>query len=195
MMRTAAGLFMIGSLLLMYRAGLAQQRVDGRATANKSKGTNTAARSPYKPVASVKDIMEVILEPATEVIFEAVSILPDGSVEKAPANDEAWADVRNSAVVMSEGGNLLMLAGRRISIASAPGSPGQRTASIELMPQLAIRVSKTRSTWIKLAEALVAAGSATLQAVDSRDPKALTRADDLIDAACEACHHEYWYPR
>jgi cytochrome c556 len=62
------------------------------------------------------------------------------------------------------------------------------------MPQLASRVSKTRRTWINRVEALITAGSVALDAVAARDARALLRADDAIDAACEACHHEYWYP-
>jgi hypothetical protein len=197
MTRTVAGLAMLGSLLFLCGVGVAEQAVDGRASGNKPRGTRIAAQPPYTPVASVKDIMETLLEPATEVIFDAVSVLPDGSVEKGPPNDAAWAEVRMSALVMSEGGNLLMMAGRRISsLPALTRSPTHMTGleSDELMPQLATRVSKTRRTWIKLAEALITAGSATLQAVDARDGVALLRADDAIDRACEACHHEYWYP-
>jgi hypothetical protein len=176
---------MIGSLLFLCSVGVAEQAVGG------------PPLSPYKPVASVKDIMETLLEPSTEVIFDAVSVLPDGSVEKGPSDDAAWAEVRRSVLVMSEGGNLLMMAGRRISAASAfPRSPKRGTGveSVELMPQLASRVSRTRRTWINRVEALMTAGSVALDAVAARDANALLRADDGIDAACEACHHEYWYP-
>jgi hypothetical protein len=181
MTRICTGLFIVGSLLFLCSRGVAEQAVDGR-------------QSPYRPVASVKDIMEAVLEPSTEVIFDAVSVRPDGSVEKGPADDAAWATVRMSALVMSEGGNLLMMAGRRMSTGPALTRSPRPATRVELMPQLATRVSTTRGTWIKRVEALIDAGSVTLDAVAAKDANALIRADDAIDAACEACHHAYWYP-
>src|SRR6185436_4782262 len=68
---------------------------------------------PYRPVATVKDIMEALLEPSTEVIFDAVSPTVVGSrLEKEPETEEEWAAIRTSALIMSEAANLLRL-GRR----------------------------------------------------------------------------------
>jgi hypothetical protein len=134
------------------------------------------------------------------VIFDAVSPvqLADGSLEKVPGSETEWAAVRTSALLMSEAGNLLMIEGRPIDRLPAfvLSDPARSPRGVtESMPQIARRVSKSRRKWNRLAAGLFDAGAVTLRAVDARDPKALLAAGDVIDAACEACHHEYWYRR
>ena len=186
-MRTCHRLLIISALLLSSSFGSAQQPA--------------VRRTPrfFTPVASVKDIMEAVLEPATEVISDAVAPadLPNGVLEKAPASDDEWTAVRNSAIVMSEGANLLVMGGRRISSGapeSATAARAARRERVELMPKIAARVARSQDRWRELAQALIAAGAVTLRAVDARDAKALLDAGNVIDAACESCHHEYWYP-
>ena len=78
-----------------------------------------AARPAFKPVASVKQLMEATINPSAEVRFEAVGTVVSlsGVEEIAPKNDEEWATVRNSALTLAESGNLLMIGDR---------APGQR---------------------------------------------------------------------
>jgi hypothetical protein len=111
------------------------------------------------------------------------------------ANDDDWALVRDSAIVLSEGANLLVMPGRQIN-SSIPPLDGAATHTagrerIELMPKIAVRVAQSQDRWRQLAQALIAAGAVTARAVDSRNAKALLDAGTVIDAACENYHHEF----
>ncbi len=57
-----------------------------------------------RPVASIKQIQEAMVSPASDVIF--------GVGSTAPQSDAEWAAVRNAAVILTETGNLFMLDGR-----------------------------------------------------------------------------------
>ena len=52
---------------------------------------------PFTPVADVKQIMEMVIDPAAEVVWESVGfvITADGEQEVLPRNDAEWAVVRN----------------------------------------------------------------------------------------------------
>jgi prophage DNA circulation protein len=60
--------------------------------------------SPDKAAATVKEIMQTMTEPSSDVIFTAAS--------EPPTTPQQWEAVRKSAVVLAESGNLLMTGGR-----------------------------------------------------------------------------------
>jgi hypothetical protein len=152
-----------------------------------------AARSPFKPTSTVKEVMDDIMIPASENVFGAVSSSsgPNGSEEKVPTNDEEWADVRKNARLIAEAGNLLMIEGRHVASASVKSEhPG-----VELEPaQMDALVAKNRLAWTKAAQGIVAAAQVALKAIDAKNPTALSDAGGDIDAACETCHVQFWYP-
>jgi hypothetical protein len=82
-----------------------------------AKSPVTARASPYRPIATVQDLMAGMIDPASKVVFKAVSsdVTADGVVETAPKNDDEWAVVRRNALMMVEGANLLMISGRHIA--------------------------------------------------------------------------------
>jgi hypothetical protein len=61
---------------------------------------------PFRPVASVRQVMDAITIPASNVVFGV------GSVE--PATEAEWMNVRNAALALAESGNLLLMDGRAI---------------------------------------------------------------------------------
>jgi cytochrome c556 len=65
-----------------------------------------AAAPAVNTVASVKQIMEAMVEPGSDAVFKAAADAP------TDADDNAWAAIRNAAVTVSESGNLLMLGDR-----------------------------------------------------------------------------------
>lgn len=109
--------------------------------------------------------MASILEPAAEVYWDAVGTIEDtkGVVEIAPRTDEEWAAVRNSAYVVAEGGNLLMMSGR----------------------------AKDTGDWMKLSQALVDVGQRAIAAAESKNAKAVFDAGAEVYEACVACHAKY----
>ena len=70
-----------------------------------------AAPPPFRPVADVKQLMASVIEPAAEIYWDAVGSITDknGTVEIAPKSEDEWIAVRNSAYVVAESGNLLMM--------------------------------------------------------------------------------------
>src|SRR5229473_4154977 len=51
--------------------------------------------SPYQVVATVQDLMDAMIAPASKAVFDAVSteVTASGAVEKVPKNDDEWATV------------------------------------------------------------------------------------------------------
>src|SRR5687767_12282538 len=69
---------------------------------------------PFKAVADNKLLMQAILDPAADGLWESVGwvITAEGTQEIYPRTDEEWTAVRNAAVTVVESGNLLMMAPR-----------------------------------------------------------------------------------
>ena len=74
-------------------------------------GCSPAPGPPFKPVVDVQQLMEMMVDPAADVVWDAVGtvITAEGTDDWFPQTDEEWAAVRNSAVVLMESGNLLMM--------------------------------------------------------------------------------------
>ena len=125
------------------------------------------AREPaFKPVASVKQLMQATIQPSAEVVFEAVgTIVSSSGVEEiAPKDDAEWATVRYNALTLAESGNLLMI--------------GER--------------AKDKGEWMKMSHALVDVGVVALKAAEAKNPEALFEAGGQVYEVCEQCHRQYW---
>ncbi|HYR90421.1 MAG TPA: hypothetical protein VE422_40490 [Terriglobia bacterium] len=80
-----------------------------------------------------------------------------------PSDEKEWAAVRRSAMTLAESGNLLMMRGR----------------------------ARDQGDWMKDAKMLVDAGTAAYKAAEARDPNALARLTEQLDASCTTCHKQY----
>src|SRR5690349_6002360 len=80
-----------------------------------------AAAPPYHLVASIREVMNSVIDPNIDVVWNSVSTTIDHGkpTDHAPANDEDWAAVRHSALTVIEGANLLMMPGRQVAPAGA----------------------------------------------------------------------------
>ncbi|MGE0444384.1 MAG: hypothetical protein AB7P99_04095 [Vicinamibacterales bacterium] len=63
-------------------------------------GVAAAQESGVRAVATVRQIMEGLIVPTSDVVF---------NVSDPPADDAAWARVEQQAALLAEGGNLLLL--------------------------------------------------------------------------------------
>jgi hypothetical protein len=70
----------------------------------KAQPVPAAARSQFKVVASVQQLMTALTIPSSDVIF--------GAASDTPKTDAAWQTIQNNALVLAESGNLLMIPGR-----------------------------------------------------------------------------------
>jgi hypothetical protein len=119
----------------------------------------------FKPVASVKQLMVATVGPSAEVVFDSVGTIvsAEGIEEIAPKNDKEWAAVGNSALMLAESGNLLMMGAR----------------------------AKDKRKWTELSQKLIEAGTAAFQAAEARNASALLEAGGWITDICDNCHTLY----
>jgi hypothetical protein len=147
----------------------------------------------YRPTATIKDIMDSLVDPGADTLWDSVSSTVDerGITDKAPHTDEEWLDVRRHAIMLLEGTNLLLMPGRHVA------KPGEKAEDpkIELGPeQIEELIAKDRDSWIKHAHGLHDAVMPAFEAINKKDVDGLFQAGDKIDKACEDCHLQYWYP-
>lgn len=123
------------------------------------------AAPPYSSVLNLKQLMEWVIDPAADVIWDSVkSVMTiSGTQETAPQTDEQWAAVRNGAATLVESGNLLMIEGR----------------------------ARDNKEWMAAARRLSAMGAQALKAAEAKNVEALFNAGGDIYNACKACHERY----
>ena len=74
--------------------------------------TPAAAEAPsFTPVLSVKELMEHIVDPIADWIFDAavIDVSEKGTVETLPLTDEDWTRVERGALILAESANLLKM--------------------------------------------------------------------------------------
>jgi hypothetical protein len=109
--------------------------------------------------------MTSVVDPAADVIWGSVGTIVNaaGTIEKAPKTDEEWAAVRNSAYVLTESGNLLMIGNR-------PKDTGE---------------------WIRFSQELIDVGVRTIKAAEARNKDAIFEVGGEIYNVCSNCHEKY----
>jgi hypothetical protein len=118
-------------------------------------GSTASAPPPIKAVGTTKHVMDAMIIPASDVIFNV-------SVE-APKDADGWKTVEDSAIILAESGNLLML-GSRV---------------------------KDTGEWLKASRAMVDAGEAALKAAQAKDVDAFTPLGEQVLESCKQCHDRY----
>ncbi len=119
---------------------------------------------PYKPVATVDELMDGTITPAAEIFWESVSttITADGVDEKYPRTNDEWEAVWGGAMTIAESGNLLMMPSRARD-----------------------------EEWMRLASALVDVGVEGAKAARSRNPEMVLEVGEKIYNVCTECHMKY----
>ena len=159
-----------------------------------SKPAPAAAQPDLKPIVSVKELMENIIDPIADYVFDAVGtdVTAKGVVETKPVTDEDWAKVRQGAVTLAEGTNLLKMP-RRVAPPGDKNNSGGKDAT-ELSPeQIQAKIDQDRGLWNRYADELRDEALKVLNIVRTKNVDALFDAGSRIDKACENCHLEYWY--
>jgi hypothetical protein len=142
---------------------------------------------------TIKDIMDSMVDPSADYLFEAVAQIADeqGIRQKAPQTDAEWKEARRRAVQLLEAPNLLAMRGRK---AARPGEKSENP-DVELQPeQIQALIDADRVQFVTRARTLQDAAQALLQAVDAKNANTLFDAAGRLDKACENCHLHYWYP-
>ena len=146
-------------------------------------------------VGTVKEIMEGIVDPNADVLWESVAttISAAGVQEKAPTTDEEWAAVQHSALMLAEAVNLLKMRGREIARPGDANKSGPDAPELT-PPEIREKVNRDWSLWITHANRLQETAIKAWQIANARDVNGIVEVGDALDKACESCHLEYWYP-
>ena len=120
---------------------------------------------PYKPVASVLDLMRGMITLSAEVYWGSVSIVVDvnGITENKPETELEWIEVWAAGMNIAESGNLLMMPPR----------------------------GRNEEAWNAYSIDLVDAGYAAARAALARDVEGVLAEGETIYNACLACHRDY----
>jgi hypothetical protein len=152
--------------------------------------------SPFKVHASVQELMEAIVDPSADAVWDSVGtvVTKAGSIDHQPQTPEEWKQVRLHAIALIEGTNLLMMDGRRLVPEGGKildeGEEGVlSTAEAEQM------LKSEHGTFVQFASALNDVAVQMLKAIDAKQPEAMVQAGEAMDEVCESCHLKFWYPR
>jgi hypothetical protein len=154
----------------------------------------TGPEPQYRTDATVKDIMDSVVDPNADYLWDSVSTdsTIKGVIEKAPKTDEDWKEVRRHAVSLMEAMNMLQIPGRPVA------RPGEKASDprVEEPPEvIKTMIDSDRGSWTKYANGLYDATALVLKAVEAKNTDGILDAGDRIDQACESCHLKYWYPK
>ena len=156
-------------------------------------GQPPPAEAPYRPVASIREVMNSVIDPSIDIVWNSVkTVIDDGRMtEHAPATDEQWAEVRRHALIVSEAANLLLMPGRPV----APPGAASMAPGVELAPEeIRKLIDENRDGWNVFVQAFQDSLKPALAAIDAKDPQALLAAGEQIDTTCETCHQVFWFP-
>jgi len=125
----------------------------------------TAPAVATSPVASVKQIMIGITNPAAFVVYEAVGTKSSakGIEEIAPQNDEEWAKVGSAGAAVVESGNLMLIGNRAID----------------------------KGDWVKMTNDMIEQGKKAMKAAEAKDKDGIVAAGGDLNTTCDNCHARY----
>jgi hypothetical protein len=154
-MRTIHWLYLVSVLLFI--TGVSFVVVGAKASQRSS--------SLVTPIASIKEIMNGMVVPASDAVFAAVStsVTKQGVEEKAPKNDAEWQALANKAAMLVESGNLMLVDGRM----------------------------KDKGDWVKLSQAFIDASKVALDGARAHKADAVFASGEAIDKICDSCHEKY----
>src|SRR6516165_5915715 len=135
------------------------------------------AQAEFRTTATVKDIMDALVDPGSDYIWDSVEtvVSAKGVEEKAPHTDEEWKAVRNHAIMLLEATNLLQMPGRHVAKAGEKAEDPK----VELAPeQIEESINKDRASWIKYAHGLHDATIEAFKAIEKKDAEGLLDAGD-----------------
>ena len=154
-----------------------------------------AAMPAIKPVASIQEVMQAFVDPSADAIWDAVSttVTKKGVEEKHPKTDAEWQEVRLHAIRVIEGASLLQVPGRRVVQAGGKLEDDHVDGNARL-EDIEASIAKDPASFAAAARTLQTSAQSVLAAIDARDLQRIGESGSALDAACESCHLNYWYP-
>jgi hypothetical protein len=149
-------------------------------------GSHAQDTQDYLPQTTLVEVMNAMIMPFANVVWEAV-VYED--TIKGPATDEGWQQARNAAVALAESANVLMIPDRPVA------APDKAAGEGELSPQeIGALIETSHGAWVGYARSLHEVAMQTIEAIDARDAEKLADIGGTMDAVCQGCHKQFWYP-
>src|SRR5712691_79060 len=120
---------------------------------------------PFRPVATVEQIMETTVEPVSNAVFDAAAWV-NGEQVGGPKSDDDWKLVEGNARMLAETGNLLLMG-----------------------PRL-----KDGLGWVTRTQAMMDAADEAADAAAAKNTDRIFNAGTKIYQACTGCHLQYINP-
>jgi hypothetical protein len=158
--------------------------------------TASAAAIQAADLLSVRELMELVIDPVADYIFDAAvfDASTTGTVATQPVSDDDWLKVERGAWQIAESSHLLKMPRRVAPVGTervnVPGKPAPELSTAEIQA----KIDGDRALWNTHADGMRLAALEAVKIVKARDAEGLFRAGDIVNKACEACHLEYWYP-
>jgi hypothetical protein len=173
-MQRIALVFVAAVSMLVGEAATAQQPASSPSAATGAAKTRASADRPL-PEYTFKQLMDSIVDPSADVIWESVStsLTEKGRVEKRPTTNEEWARILDAGIMLSESANLMLVPGRT----RAYGGP---------IP------ARARSDFAREARALQLLADRVVEAARKKDANAIYEIGEPIDMQCDNCHVKYY---
>jgi cytochrome c556 len=142
---------------------------------------------------TVQQYMEGEVNPAADFLFRSVREVSDarGTRLEAPRSAAEWTAVRDQLAVLQAAPEVLGAKGLK---AAPPGSRSEHPGVESEPAWIQQAIDSNRADFNRRARRLRQAADGAVQAVEAHDPRALQRALDGVDKACESCHLHYFYP-
>jgi hypothetical protein len=140
--------------------------IAGERTARAATPTAAAAAAiDTAPVASTKQIMVGITNPAAYVIYEAVGTktTSKGIEEIAPQTDEDWQKVESAGAAVVESGNLILTGNRAID----------------------------KGDWVKMTHDMMDKAKLAMAAAKAKDKDKIVETGGDLNVTCDNCHMRY----
>ena len=155
-MRTTYGLLLVSLLLFVF----------GMWFALAGAGARTAGGPPAAPpVASVLEVMDGIVSPASGVVYASVAtvVSREGIQETRPKDDREWQRVAGNAAALVEASELLKVEGR----------------------------ARESEDWAAIATAMGAAAAEARTAAQKKDAEGILAAGERLNNSCDNCHRKF----
>ena len=123
------------------------------------------ASDTFRPVANIGQLMESIVIPNSDAIFEA-AIYENGELVTAPETLEEWAALEYAALAIAESGNLMLIPPRLVDADS----------------------------WVMRSHELTTSAMEVLSAARAQNVDELLVAGGVMYEACLNCHEQYVPP-
>ncbi len=129
-------------------------------------GGEAPAGPPFQTDRSVRMLMANMLDPAADLLWDAVGTVVDENGEDywEPETEEDWLQVRLGAVALAESANLLIMDGR----------------------------ARDEDQWVELSQAMADAAMEAFAAAEAEDPQLVFDLGETVYQTCNNCHSVYW---